>query len=181
MIAPSPFVLAIGALVAAAAGAAAGYRYAAAQGAARLAECRAEASAAREAAARDAADRFAVAARAEREAVARLTRTEETLHDTQHRLRQALARAARADRVCLAPDTRRLLDDARSGADRLPETSGGAPRAAAAAPAPASGSDDRGTSERAVAEWIAEAMRLYDTCRARLAALRHWSEAIDGR
>lgn len=180
VIAPGWPILAVVALGAAGAGASLGYRYAAAQGEARLARAHAEISAERERAAREAALRLARAEEAARAASARLAATEEKLHATDRRLRQALAQRARADHLCLSGDTRRLLDDALDArADRLPETAGGA-AAAAAAPAADSGGS-AGTSERAIAAWIAEAVTRYELCRARIEAIRAWQERADGR
>lgn len=129
------------------------------------------------AAAEEAARRLSAAQSAERRAQLELQATKEKLHDTDRKLKQALSRAARADRVCLSADTRRMLDDARGAADRVPETAGQPASNPAAAAADPGGS----ASERAIAEWVADAIRLYGECRARIDAIRRWDEETHGK
>ncbi|HXF66223.1 MAG TPA: hypothetical protein VNK67_05925 [Burkholderiales bacterium] len=170
---------ALGAVVVAIAGFAGGYALRDTMAERDEAQLRAAWSAERETAARAAAQRIAAAQAAERTAATRLQSVQERLHETDARLRQALARVARADRMCLSSDTRRVLDDARRDADRVPARPAGPDPADAAAPADPGGPDGA-ASERAVAEWAATAIRLYGECRARIDAIRQWDEVTYG-
>lgn len=131
-------------------------------------------------AAEEAARRLSAAQAAEQAAQSQLATVQERLHATDARLHQALARVARANRMCMSADTRRVLDDARRDADRVPaRTAEPDPAASAAAADP--GGPSGAASERAVAEWAATAIRLYGECRARIDAIREWDEVTHGR
>lgn len=93
--------------------------------------------------------------------------------------RALLTAATRADRACLSADALRVLNrppGAPAGTGlRLPTPTGSA---VAAAAQPASDpARPAAASERAVADWIAQAQALYATCTARVDAIRSWAQA----
>jgi hypothetical protein len=178
---PTTYLAAIAAAIVAAAGFAGGWAVQArlagaevARARAAVAECQAGRERDARAAAEETARKLTAAQAAERAAAANLHSVQETLNETDRRLRQALARVARADRVCLSADTRSVLDHARSAA-HVPTGASGSHPADAGASAD-SGGPGGAASERAVAEWAATAIRLYDECRARINAIRQWDE-----
>ncbi len=110
----------------------------------------------------------AVSTAQSREAAARAT-LEKTRHD--------LAAVTSASRQCLSAGAVRVLNAsaAPGGAGlRLPQAAGSAARAPAEPAADPGGL--AGASEQAVAGWIAAAQQMYETCRARVDALRDWAQ-----
>lgn len=157
-------------------GAWAGWRYAASQGEAKVAEC----NAAREADARAAAEKtaalFARAQEAEAEAARRLATHQAEADQRLKETRREIYRLS-TGRECLDPALRLRLNAALAAADLSP-AAGGAPDAAAE---PAGDSGDRRTSTDAdIAGWIVAAAHRYDDCRARIDALRRWDEVTHG-
>lgn len=173
---PGPTLALLAALVAGLLGAGAGWRYAAAQGEARLAEC----NAAREADARAAAEKtaalFARAQEAEAEAAARLAAEQAAADRRLKETRREIYRLA-SGRECLSGALRLRLNAALA-ADDVPAAAGGALDAAAGSAGDPG--DGRASTDAIVAGWIVEAARLYDACRARIDALRHWDEVTHG-
>jgi len=133
----------------------------------------------REAAARETAARFARAEAAEREAVTGLHATKIRLTETQRRLKDALY-SLDPGRCGLTGRARGLLNDAIADAGKSVPARAAEPADAAAGPA-ADSDVSRSTGEREVALWIAEAIGLYEACRARVDAIRHWDEVTHGR
>ena len=175
MIAPWPMLAA--AAIALAAGFAGGYALKGRLAEAEIARLEARHAADREAAAQETAVRFARAEAAEHEAVHALHATQARLAATQRRLKDALY-TLDPGRCGLTGRTRGLLNDAIADAGKpLPE---GAAEPADAAAGPAADPGDA-AGEREVALWIADAIGLYDACRARIDAIRHWDEVTHGR
>ena len=177
MIAPWPMLAA--SAIALAAGFAGGYALKARMAEAEISRLHSAHAAARAAAAQAMAARFSRAQDAEQAAVHALHETEKRLTATQRRLKDALY-SLDPGRCGLTGRARGLLNDAIADAGKpLPE---GAAEPADAAAGPAADSDvSRSTGEREVALWIAEAIGLYEACRARIDAIRHWDEVTHGR
>lgn len=128
----------------------------------------------RRAAMEEAALRMAAAEEAQASAVRALHATKSQLAATQRRLKETLYGLPTSGGCGLSGAARGLLNAAIAG-DAMPAGSAGADRADAAAAAdpvqpPASESD--------VGAWIADAVALYDECRARLDAIRQWDDDV---
>ena len=137
----------------------------------------AQATAALAAAERANTDRLQRAMTAADAAIALAQSRQATAETHAQELRHALETATSRTRQCLSADALRLLNSAPATHPtgpglRLPQTSG----SAAAAPAAPAADPGRSASEHAVAEWIVTAQQQYDTCRARIDALRAWTQ-----
>jgi len=98
-------------------------------------------------------------------------------------LQQEINHVTSATRPCLSAAARGLLGSLAAFSGPGPGLRLPAPAASAArAPAPAAPAADRptpgGTSERALAGWVAQAAAQYEQCRAQIDGLRRWSEAL---
>lgn len=137
----------------------------------------------REQQATQAARQLATAQAAADQAVARAQARADQAQRHSDQLQQEISNATSATRPCLSAAARGLLDSLPAFVDagpglRVPTPAGSAARAASAATAPSGGSAARQSSERAVAQWIDAAARLYDTCRGRVDALRDWAQTL---
>ena len=107
------------------------------------------------------------------EANARAAAAERTAKE----LRNDLAKTTSSSRACLSGAAVGLLN-ASSGASgsgmRMPETTTGSGSTASAA---STDSGQLAASERDIAEWIVTARSMYETCVARIDALRQWAES----
>ena len=94
-----------------------------------------------------------------------------------HHLRQELARVA-SDRPCLSAATRSVLERHPAFAASVPARAVLPDRAASAAAAdsgqPEQPAEHAVSTERDMAEWALQVSTLYDTCRARIDAIRQW-------
>ncbi len=130
------------------------------------------------------------AAQAARQLDAAHTAAQAAIADAQQRTRAALAQNTRlqqeinhatsATRPCLSAAARGLLGSLPAFAEpasglRVPTAAASAARPAAA---PAGGLAPGGTSERALAGWVAQAAAQYEQCRAQIDALRGWAETL---
>lgn len=146
---------------------------------------RMECEQAREKDAREAAEKAAVllarAQGAEAQAARRLAAAEAATRKKIEETRREIYRLA-TGRECLSGALRLRLNAA-IGADDMPTRAGAADPAVAAAAAAAGDGDggQRGSADADIAGWIVEAASLYDECRARIDALRHWDEVTHGR
>lgn len=86
-----------------------------------------------------------------------------------------VTRVARPDRVALDADITRVLNQSAG----IRETVDGRPGGTAAPGAGAAADSDRsvGTSEKGVAEWIAQAVEMYQSCRLQATALQDFARA----
>jgi len=171
-------ITAIAAAIAFAAGAAVGYGWEHRARQAEVAEIRAD-IARREAEAAEASRRRIAAAQAAADAaLAEKDRRLIELDQTTRRLRNDL-KTATTGRPCLSADARRLLHDAPAFRLGLSAPAG---LTLAARPAPADYPGEPAESSDAdLAGWILDAASLYEACRARIDAIRHWDEAAHGR
>ncbi len=167
---------AVAALVCAVAGFAGGHALKGRLDEARIARIEAAHAKERQAAAEAAAQRLAAAQAAERQAVHALHATRQRLAAVQRRLKEELYALPTAGRCGLSGAARGLLNDRLFAAGGLPEAAGEPDRGAAAAVA-----DPGDTAEAELGGWIAEAVAAYDTCRARIDAIRQWDEVTHGR
>jgi hypothetical protein len=142
---------------------------------ARAHECQAQRERDARAAAEETARRLATAQDAERAAVSALQATKTRLAATEKRLKESLYALPTADRCGLSGHARSLLNAA-IASDDLPARAAGPDRADASPSA-----DSGGSSEATVGAWIADAIRAYDECRARIDAIRRWDEVTYGR
>ncbi|WP_162860577.1 hypothetical protein [Pseudothauera hydrothermalis] len=144
-----------------------------------LARCEAGRAEDARAAADAAARLLARAQEAEASAAARLAERQAAFNKRLKEVKNEIYSLA-TGRECLSGALRLRLNAALA-ADDLPARPGGS-RAAAAEP-PADPGDSQAVSTDAdIAGWILDAARLYDDCRARIDAIRHWDEVTrDGR
>lgn len=163
----------------------AGYRLGQSTGEAALRRCEAETANRERERASEAAAALARAQAAERAAAEAIHSLEAQLRERENDLRAALARRASATRACFSDPVRRLLDGP-GASTTVPNAAAGVARADATVAAAAGGPGHRreparATSERAAAIWAAKAMTAYERCRARIDALRQWTETVHGR
>lgn len=108
-------------------------------------------------------------------AIALAQSRESAARQTLETTRNELARVTSASRACLSAAAVRVLNAPAAAPGgtglRLPKTAASAARAPAE---PAAGADGY-ASEQAVAGWIAQAQQMYETCRARVDAIRQWA------
>ena len=183
----TPWPLLAGAILTAGAGFAGGYALAGrlaegriAKAEARRIECEHARERERREAAEQAAQLLARAQDAEAEAARRLAQAQAA---TRQRLEDARREvfALATGRPCLSDAVRLRLNAAIAAADGLPAGAGGAADAAAE-PAAAAGHGDgaRISTDADVAGWALDAAALYEQCRARLDAIRHWDAMTFG-
>lgn len=79
---------------------------------------------------------------------------------------------------CLAPRLRLRLNAAIASGGELPESAGDAARAA---PGPAADPGGEAATDADIAGWALDVARLYEDCRARIAAIGRWDEVTHGR
>lgn len=132
----------------------------------------------KQAAAEASARRLAAAQDAGRAAVLALDATRARLSATTKRLKESLYALPTAGRCGLSDAAVGLLDRAAGAAGDLSARAAGPDRAAAG---PAADPTRPAASESAVGGWMADAIRHYDECRARLDAIRQWDEVTHGR
>lgn len=118
---------------------------------------------------------IAAAQKAADDAASRAARLQTRLEEEKNRVKTALY--GLSDRPCLGSDALGLLEHSPGIAMSAPA---GKP-AGAPSSASASAGDEPHVSERDLALWINDASALYETCRARIDALRQWGEKLDGR
>lgn len=183
----TPWPLLAGAILTAGAGFAGGYALAGrlaegrlAQMEARRIECEQARERERREAAEQAAQLLARAQDAEAQAARRLAAADAA---TRTRLEDARRDvfALTHGRPCLSDAVRLRLNAAIAAASELPAGAGGAADAAAE-PAAAAGHGDgaRISTDADVAGWALDAAALYEQCRARLDAIRHWDAMTFG-
>ncbi len=126
-------------------------------------------------AAEETAKRLAAAQAAERAAVSALQATKHRLAATEQRLKENLYALPTAGRCGLSGPARGLLNRAIAGDDLPTDTA--EPLGTTSTPA----ADSGGSTEAAVGGWIADSVRLYGECRARIDAIREWDEVTHGR
>ena|GEM_PF-2277386 len=183
MITPWPMLAA--SLLSLAAGFTGGYALKERLADAEMARVEARHAAERESAAQETAVRFARAQDAQHQAVTALHATKTRLSETQRRLKDAIHTMDHR-RCGLDGRARGLLNDAIAAAGQpMPKGAAGTAHAAAAAATdpvqPGEQPIARGSSERDVAMWVADAIGRYEECRARIDAIRHWDEVTHGR
>lgn len=147
----------------------AGWRYASALGAEKLAACNAAREMDARAAAEAAARRLIASQAAEAAVMAQLSLAKTRLAATEKRLKESLYALPTAQSCGLSAAARGLLN-ARLGANELPARAGLPDRAAAPVAA------DAGVREAELGGWITDAITAYDDCRARIDAIRQWDE-----
>lgn len=140
-----------------------------------VAACEAERQKDARAAAEETARRLAAAQAAEQSAVRTLQATKHRLATTEQRLKESLYALPTAGRCGLSGPARGLLNRAIAG-DELPARAA-EPLGAASTPA----ADTGGSTEAEVGGWIADALRAWGECRARIDAIREWDEVTHGR
>lgn len=124
--------------------------------------------------------RLTVAAAASDAALTAQAAREIALNETNRRLQHALRTQASA-RPCFSTATRGLLQQHPAFyRTELPAAASGSVVAAAAAAADPVQSDSQSdSSERDIAEWSLAAAGAYETCRARIDALRRWDAGVN--
>lgn len=145
---------------------------------AQLARCAQDKAEAARAAAENTARLLSRAQDAQAQAARRLAAQQAAF---EHRLKEARSEVYRltTGRECLAPALRLRLNAALGHAERLPAPAGAAD--AAAAESAADSGHGRASTDADLAHWILDAASRYDDCRARIDALREWSEVTHGR
>lgn len=182
----TPWPLLAGAILTAGAGFAGGYALAGRLADGRIAEANArriECEHAREADARAAAEQTAAllaqAQAAETQAAARLAAAQAAADRRIRETRREMERLA-TGRECIAAPLRLRLNAAIGAADHVPQAAGDALDAAAESSADTG--NGRASTDADIAGWIVEAAGLYEQCRARLDAIRHWDAlTFEGR
>ena len=173
MISPWPAVA--GAVLCVTAGFVGGYSWEHRARQAEVAQIRADVARREAQAAEDARRRIEAAQAAAEAAIAERDRRLLALDATNTRLRNDLKQAT-TGRPCLSGDARRVLHGATAFGPRLSAPAGEPARADAGASAdpgqPAESSDAD------VAGWIVDAAALYEECRARIDAIRQWSDEV---
>jgi len=163
-------------VIGALAGFAAGYAFEHRARLAEVAQIRAEIARAEAAAAEESRRRIEAASRAADAALAEKDRRMLELDATNRRLRHDL-QSATTGRPCLSADARGLLQQSPAFGLKLPQTTGGAVAAPAAAAAD-SGDAARDSTDADIAGWIIDAAALYEQCRSRIDALRQWDDEV---
>lgn len=140
---------------------------------AQIEERRMECEHARAADARAAADKAAAllarAQDAEAQAAHQIAQQQQTFDKRLKEVRSEISKLA-TGRECLSGPLRLRINSAIAAADPVSEGAGHADAAHAAA-----------ADDTAVADWITDAVRLYDDCRSRIDAIRRWDEVTYGR
>lgn len=182
----TPWPIVAGALFTAAAGFAGGYALAGRLAQFRIAEAdarRIECEHAREQDARAAAEQTAAllaqAQDAEAQAAARLAAAQAAAEKRLRETRREID-ALSTGRECIAAPLRLRLNAAIGAADHVPQAAGDAAHAAAGAAADTGDGSGRASTDADIAGWIVDAAGLYEQCRERLDALRHWDALTFG-
>jgi hypothetical protein len=140
-----------------------------------VAQIRADIAKREAAAADESRRRIEAASRAADAAMAEKDRRAIELDATNRRLRHDISTAT-TGRPCLSADARGLLQQSPAFSLKLSTATGGT------ASTNAANSADPGDSTDAdIAGWIIDAAALYEQCRARIDAIRHWDEVTHGR
>jgi hypothetical protein len=164
------------AIVAAAFGAAAGYTWEHRARQAEVAQIRADIASREAEAAEESRRRIEAASRAMDAALAEKDRRLLALDAINRRLRHDL-QSATTGRPCLSADARGLLQQFPAFRLGLSAPAGSA-LAATAAPAAYSGQPAGESSDADIAGWILDAAALYESCRARIDAIRQWDDEV---
>lgn len=181
MISPWPAVA--GAVLCVAAGFAGGYSWEHRARQAEVEQIRADVARREAQAAEDARRRIEAAQAAAEAAIAERDRRLHALDATNTRLRNDI-KTATTGRPCLSGDARRVLHGAPAFKPGLSAPAAGALGAAAAAaadtgqPAEQHAEQPAESSDADVAGWIIDAAALYEQCRARIDAIRQWSNGV---
>lgn len=182
----TPWPLLAGAILTAGAGFAGGYALAGRLAEGRIAKAEArriECEHAREADARAAAEKTAAllakAQDAEAQAAARLAAAQAAAEQRRRETRREID-ALSTGRECLSGPLRLRLNATLQPAERVPQAAGDAAHAAAGAAADTGDGSGRASTDADIAGWIVDAAGLYEQCRERLDALRHWDALTFG-
>jgi hypothetical protein len=173
---PLPILSVIAALLA---GFAAGYTFEHRARVAEVAQIRADIARREAEAAEEARRRIEAAHKAADAAISQRDARIAELDAVTRRLRHDLKNAT-TGRPCLSPAARGLLQQSTAFGIKLP-ASPGFTLAAPAAPAANPGEPAGDTTDTDIAGWILDAASLYESCRARIDAIRQWDEVTNGR
>lgn len=160
----------------------AGYRLAADRCEARVARMQSDFAAAREAAAQESARRLAAALAAADASVAAALQQRDAADAKSKEIARELSRQKLlSGRACLSGAAVGLLNSHPAIGLNLPATAASAANPAARSAAdPANTRPDAGATDADLAAWALDAMTLYQTCRARIDALRQWDAEVNG-